>query len=154
MDRVNLAATVITALLLPLNILHSSGKMYNELFGYASNALWVFTVNTFLLVSALFCKVCHPCRRGHGWLTAFEFLQRKEAHHLGLISTGHRWVLGWFHCFLLLSLLCHLKIISIHLLITACFEVFHHHFKAFRQSPIEAVMLQFSYVIWREAFWE
>ena len=58
------------------------------------------------------------------------------------------------HHFLLLHFLCNLKIIRIHLLITACLEVCHLCFKPFRPSPIKAIPLQFSYVIWWEVFWE
>ena len=145
---------MVTALLLLLSILHCSGKVYNELFSYAFDAILIFTVNAFFLVGTLFLQVCHPCRRGHGWLTAFKLPQRKEAHGQGLIFTGCRWVVGCFYCFLPLSLLHHSEIIQIHLLITACCEVCHHCFKPFRQPPTEAVTLQFSYVIWQEAFQE
>ena len=65
-DKVIWATTVVTALLLLLNILHCSDKAYYELFGYAFNAIWVFTVNAFLLVDTLFLQVYHSCRRGHG----------------------------------------------------------------------------------------
>ena len=129
------AATVVTVLLLLLSILHCSCKVYNELFGYAFDAIWVFVVDAFLFVGTLFLQVCHSCRRGHGWLTAFELLQRKEAQLLGPAAAGSGWVVGWFHCFLLLSLPCHSEIIRLHLLITACFEICHHCFKPFRQPP-------------------
>ena len=78
-------ATVITALLHLLSVLHSCCKAYNELFSYAFNAIGVFDIDLFLLVSASFLQVCHSCRGGHGWLTAFELPQRKEAQDPGLV---------------------------------------------------------------------
>ena len=147
LDPATSGQSMITALLCLLSVLHCSGKAYNELVGYSFNAIWVSAVDTFLLVGTLFLQVCHPSQRGCGWPTAFELPQRKEAHCLRLAGAGPGWVTGWFHHFLLLSLLCCSEVIRICLLITTCFEVCHHHIKPFRQPPVEAVMLQFSYVI-------
>ena len=154
MDEVIQAATVITALLHLLSILHCSGKVYSELFGYAINAIQVFAVNIFLLVSAFFLQVCHPCRGDCGWLTAFELLQGKDS-----LLPGACWCWlwaggGYTPSFLFLFLACHSEKIGIHLLITTCIEVWHHCFKLLRQPTIEVVTLQFGNVIWWKAFWE
>ena len=144
-DKVIQAATVVTAFLLLLSIFHCSGKVSNELFGHAFNAIWVFTVDAFLLVGTFFLQVCHPCRRGCAWLTAFKLLQRKEAHHLGLICTGHGCIVGWFHHFLLSSLPHCSEIIQICLFITTCFEVmlplFLNHFSSPCRSSHASIQL-------------
>ena len=95
MDEVIWAVTVITMLLYLLIILDSSGKMYHELFKYAFNAIGIIAINAFLLITFFF-QVCHSCGGGYSWLTAFELLQKKEAHHPRLPCTGHGQVVGYF----------------------------------------------------------
>ena len=139
-DKEIWAATVVAVLLLLLNILHCSGKAYNEL----QLCLWCHL--------GLHCQCIPPCWCSHpprcathaegvtaGWLP-LSFCRGKKPICLGFAGAGCGQVVGWFYCFLLLSLSCHLEIIRIHLLITACFEVCHHHFKLF-SPPIETVPL-------------
>ena len=54
MDEMVWAVTVLTMLLHLLSIFHCSGKVYNELFCPAFNAIWVLTIYAFLLISTLF----------------------------------------------------------------------------------------------------
>ena len=93
------------------------------------------------------CQHCPPgvphVWRGCSQPTAFELPHRKEACHPGLICIGWGWVVGWFHCFLLLSLLHLLEIIGIHLFITACHEVCHcrsGHASIWWHGPVESTL--------------
>ena len=88
-----------------------------------------------------------------GWLT-LSFHRGKKLVTLDLLvlAAGGLWDASIGYSFS--ASYTTLEIIRIHLLITACLEVCHHHFKLLRHPTVEAVTLQFDNMIWQKVFQE
>ena len=153
-DKVFWAATVVAACLLLLSIFHCPSKMHYEFLCYTFNAIGVFTLSAFFFVGALFFQAHHRYSRGPSSLGAPQLSQRKNTCYLRLGCIVGSLAMGWFHCLFHLSLPHCPEIIRVHLFIGAGLQIGYHCLEPFRQSTIEAVMLQFSYVVWRKAIWE
>ena len=112
----------------------------------------LLSVPSFLLV--LSSSKCATCTAGilAGWVP-FSFCSGKKLIALGLLVLLAVWLWDGSITFLLSLPHCP-EIIRVHLLIGTGLQVGYHCFEPFRQSTVEVVTLQLSYVVWRKAFWE
>ena len=142
------ATTMVAVLLILLGLFHSSGKVYYKYLYHAINSIRTFTFGTCLLIGTLFFQMNSSHSRGLGRLRAFQILQRKETCHLGFTWFTSGLAMERFHHLLLLGLPWSPKVVRVHLLVSAGSQVGQHGLEPYRESAIEMIMLQLSYIVW------